>query len=232
MVAPIVIGPGITIGPGIFIGAGAPPVANLLLDLDASNPVSYPGSGSVWYDLSGNNNDFSLNGTLSYTLNAQQSFFSFSSGYAQGGAFLPNQAYTKVAIVRTATGNFSNIISGDSADQHAFWGSAGPFLQAGHNGAWSTILNPTSVPTNQWFFAAVSFSTTAGWRLYLNNLSVITNPDTTAFTANPAVVQIGAFDGNYNNLNGDIALAQIYSGVLTDGEIAALYASWQSRFGL
>ena len=33
---------------------------NLILSLDASNPASYPGSGNVWYDLSGNG----LNGQL------------------------------------------------------------------------------------------------------------------------------------------------------------------------
>ena len=33
---------------------------NLVLCLDAANPLSYPGSGNTWYDLSGNGN----NGTL------------------------------------------------------------------------------------------------------------------------------------------------------------------------
>lgn len=228
----IQIGSGINIGGAITIGGVATPVANLLVDLDASDPLSYPGSGSTWFDLSVNNNDFTLVGTAPYTANGQQSYFTFSAGIAQGPAVLPNQAYTKVAIVRTATGNFGNIISGDNANQHAFWGSAGQFLQAGHNGAWSTVLNPIAVPINQWFFAAVSFNTATGWRLYLNNLSVITNPDTTAFAANPAVVEIGGYDGNYNNLNGDIAIAQIYDAVLSDFQIAALYSSWQSRFSL
>jgi hypothetical protein len=35
---------------------------NLILYLDASNPSSYPGTGTVWYDLSGNENNFNLNG--------------------------------------------------------------------------------------------------------------------------------------------------------------------------
>ena len=39
----------------------------LLMCLDASNPKSYPGSGSTWYDLSGNGYNGTFVGTISYT---------------------------------------------------------------------------------------------------------------------------------------------------------------------
>lgn len=35
----------------------------LVLTLDAANPKSYPGSGATWYDLSGNNFNFTLDGS-------------------------------------------------------------------------------------------------------------------------------------------------------------------------
>jgi hypothetical protein len=35
----------------------------LVLNLDASNPASYPGSGSTWFDLSGNSRNFSIRGS-------------------------------------------------------------------------------------------------------------------------------------------------------------------------
>lgn len=34
----------------------------LVLYLDAANPKSYSGSGTTWYDLTGNNNNATLNG--------------------------------------------------------------------------------------------------------------------------------------------------------------------------
>lgn len=37
-----------------------PTPANLLVYLDSSNPLSYPGVGDTWFDLSGNNNDATL----------------------------------------------------------------------------------------------------------------------------------------------------------------------------
>ena len=41
--------------------------SGLLLHLDAGNTKSYPGSGTVWYDLSGNGNNFTLYNGVSYS---------------------------------------------------------------------------------------------------------------------------------------------------------------------
>ena len=38
----------------------------LVLHLDAANPKSYPGSGTVWKDLSGLGNDGTINSTVSF----------------------------------------------------------------------------------------------------------------------------------------------------------------------
>jgi hypothetical protein len=55
----------------VSLGHGASIVTNgLVLCLDAANPKSYPGSGAVWYDLSGNGNHASLvNGPVYSTEN-------------------------------------------------------------------------------------------------------------------------------------------------------------------
>jgi len=44
--------------------AAAPP--SPMLWLDATNPSSYPGSGTTWTDLSGNNRNGTLVGALTY----------------------------------------------------------------------------------------------------------------------------------------------------------------------
>ena len=118
---------------------------------------------------------------------------------------------------------------GDSA--HAFWGAATPYLNSGHNGNWYTVASPVATPTDQWVFGAVSFSSTTGWRLYLNNETPVTSGSTDQFTANPALVYIGAFEAG-NNLGGDVAATLIYDRVLTDAEIAQNFAYYQARFGI
>lgn len=203
----------------------------LILNLDAGNASSYSGTGTTWYDISGNSNDTTLIGSTPWTSAGNQSYFTFYSGVAQGGAILPNTAYTKAGIFRVP-GGFNNFISGGGTSAHAFWGASTPYLSSGHNGAWTTIQSPVVTPSNQWVFGAVSFNTTTGWRLYLNNLTPETNGDTTPFPDNPAVFEIGGFDGNANNLGGDVATALIYNRVLTDAEIAQNFAYYQTRFGL
>lgn len=46
----------------------------LVLHLDAANPKSYPGSGTTWFDLSGNGNDGTLVNSPTYTTNSHFSF--------------------------------------------------------------------------------------------------------------------------------------------------------------
>jgi len=52
----------------------------LVLALDAANHKSYPGSGTTWYDLSGNNFDFTLDGS-GITWNSA-GYFSLADGGA------------------------------------------------------------------------------------------------------------------------------------------------------
>ena len=224
------IGTGLTIGGGITIaGTLGPVIPGLILYLDASDPTSYPGTGTTWYDLSSAGNNATLTGDTPWTSDGSQSYFTFNAGFADAGYVLPNTTYTKVVMFRVA-GDYSNIISGNNAgSQHAFWGFGGQYLQSGHNGAWSTVESPVLTPLNQWVFGAVSFSNVTGWELYLNNETAVTNLNTDQFADNPAVLEVGAFDGG-NNLGGDVAAVLIYNRVLTAVEIARNFAYFNSRF--
>lgn len=54
------------------------PTIPLLVYLDAANPSSYPGSGSTWFDISGNGNDADLYGGIDYVSSGISSYFGFS----------------------------------------------------------------------------------------------------------------------------------------------------------
>jgi hypothetical protein len=205
--------------------------SGLVLNLDAGNTDSYSGTGSTWYDLSVVGNNATLQGSTPWTSAGDQSYFTFTSGYADAGNILPNTAYTKIGIFRVA-GNYNNIISGgNGGNEHAFWGFTSQILQSGHNGTWNTIQSVVTTPLNQWVFGAVTFDSTTGWKLYLNDNPVVTNSNTDQFSSSLALLEIGAFD-NGNNLGGDVAATLIYNRALTEAEIAQNFAHYQARFGL
>jgi hypothetical protein len=124
---------GVVLGPGVVI---APETNSQILNLDAGNPSSYPGTGTTWYDISGSGNNATLIGNPTWTNQGSSSSFVWNNNYANAGYILPNTAYTKVAVFRYTTLSSDNIISGNSAgSQHAFWMVSSPFLRSGHNGA-------------------------------------------------------------------------------------------------
>ena len=202
----------------------------LILNVDAGNTNSYPGTGGTWYDLSGVGNNTSLEGSAPWTSAGDQSYFTFNSGYADASYILPNTAYTKIGIFRVA-GNYNNLMSGAGNSAHAFWGAGTQYLQSGHNGNWSTVVSSVVTPVNQWVFGAVTFDSTTGWKLYLNNNAPVTSANTDQFGDNPALVYIGAY-ATGNNLGGDVAASLIYNRALTPAEIAQNFAYYRGRFGI
>ena len=61
--------------------------SGLVLNLDIGNPTSYPGSGTTWYDLSGNGNNGTIVNSPAYTRSARVSYLSFGSGGTQRTSF-------------------------------------------------------------------------------------------------------------------------------------------------
>ena len=68
----------------------------LLLYLDAANRRSYPGSGTAWYDLSGNGNHFTLYNGPTYSNGALT--FDGVNDYAASNNNLNFTSYSSVTI--------------------------------------------------------------------------------------------------------------------------------------
>ena len=205
----------------------------LVLHLDAGNTRSYPGSGNTVYDLSGFGNTSALtNGPTYNSSNLGAFVLDGSNDYILVNSqanILSKTAYTKIAYIYIS--NFStanNIISGGFSGQHAFWMSSTDKLHAGHNGAWNTVVGATSLSLNTWYFAAVTYSDSTGWKLYLNGREDGTSASTTTFTGNQEIV-IGAYSSG-NNFTGRISNIQVYNRALTATEIFQNYHATKGRY--
>jgi len=203
---------------------------------DAGNSISYPGSGSTWKDLSGNNNNVTLSGAYSYNASGYITFPGNAYGYNNSN-ILSKSAYTKQAWVKFSTfATENNIISGADTNpgpsQHAFWlSNSNGILQAGHNNVWNRVIAPSTpaLSTGTWYNLTVTYSNTNGWVLYTNGQQKATNSNTETFSGT-GLYQIGAYNGLYY-LKGDVAIALIYNRALTLAEVQQNYNTDKARFG-
>ena len=92
---------------GTFVGPNIV-TDGLVFAVDAGSERSYPGTGSTWFDLSGNGLDMTMVGTVTwnsagyFTGWATANYFACTESY---GAILPigNQARTIIAVVEAGT---------------------------------------------------------------------------------------------------------------------------------
>ncbi len=85
--------------------------ASLVLRLDAGNPASYPGTGSVWSDLSGKGNNGTLtNGPTYSSANSGSFLFDGSDDFVQLGNILNGTGdFTVIAWLKNNQGGFPTV---------------------------------------------------------------------------------------------------------------------------
>jgi hypothetical protein len=208
----------------------------LVMCLDAANRKSYPGTGTTWFDRSGNSNHGALtNGPTFSSGNGGSIVFDGTNDCIvvnSNASILSPTAYTKFAwFYPTSFASSNNIISDGNSGQHAFWLAGGNKLNAGHNGNWGTVVSLTTLSLNTWYCGAVTFNTSTGWVLYLNGSQEATTNNTTTFNGNGGIL-IGAYFTGSNVFTGRISTGVVYNRVLTASEILQNFNATRGRYGI
>ena len=212
--------------------------SGLILNLDASNANSYPGSGTTWYDLSGNNK----NGTLT---NGP----TFSS--ANGGSIVYDGADDTVTCnlvtsdannvtmeawfkATTLPGDRGLILNGNGGSngyglQFGACGTAGTTLYVFFGGINCNVVSYGTLVTNTWYQAVYTRTTTPSISniLYINGISRSTNN-----SSNPNAAPAGSTLIGHSAFNGNIAIARIYNRALSATEVLQNFNVTKNRFGL
>ena len=218
------------------------PASGLLLHLDASNPASYPGSGTTWFDLASSPtaNDATLVNTPTYST-ASGGYFTFAklsseSATVSGTGLVPSAAYTKAVWFNlTDTASDNNLVSSETGGHFMYLGGSTK-LYSGHSN-WTTGAAFAQYPSTMnfsagvWYFAVLTYTTADGMRLYVNGAL------DSAYTANKLAhpgdgsVNIGRY-GAGNFLNGSIAQVLTYDRAISDDEVLRIYNATRERFGI
>lgn len=206
----------------------------LVLCLDAANPKSYPGSGAVWYDLSGNNRNATIVGTPTYTKPyftsiTDSNYFSLSNT----GLVPRTNDFTYSMWVK-----FNAIDGLDTVFENGSWTDTLLFRYESVNfkvyceGALAGTLT-VALSTGTWYnFVLIRSAGTV--RLYTN--AVLTGtPFTMTTDINLAITTMFLMRSQHSAsqyTDGNISTFSIYNKALTVTEVTQNFNALRSRFGI
>lgn len=204
-----------------------------VLYLDASNPNSYPGSGTTWYDLSGYGNDITLyngvgfdsssGGSLTFDgVNDWASISGFKSnitGTFTISAWMKFDKYAYMDILQMqGTSAFKWRING----QNTYWNIY-------NSSRWDNSLSYLMAPNiNEWHCYTFTYDG-ADEKIYLDG--VLKNQFTKNITlATPTNFILAPSGGEI--LDGAISSVSIYNRALSNAEISVIFNALKARYGL
>ena len=205
----------------------------LVLNLDASNPISYPGTGTTWFDLSGsNNNGILVNNPVYNSTNGGNIEFNGSN------------TYIDVSLTKTASCTFSAWAKSTDTNSNnmlfnAGYDGSGPdlFFSGGvlSWNTWDSSNNPfgsipaTSANGNWHNYVLVNDEVSNTAKLYYDGVLYGTAAYRNA-SAN-TVLYIGG-NSNAYMWNGAIGNFQVFNRSLISSEVLQNFNAVKSRFGL
>jgi len=196
----------------------------LVMAWDASNPASYPGSGTTIYDLSGNGNNGTLyNGVGFSSANGGVLTFDGVDDYVQGGPNLSSTNYTVIGAARY-TSISGRIIAG--------WGNnwllghwAG-YTNDHYAEGW-VYYNPSISNTNWAIYTGTGNISGDNYQFFMNNVKLAEN---NGGSQGPNGISIGQGGGEYSSAQFSFLL--VYNRVLSEQEITLIYNNYKNRFNL
>ena len=229
--------------------------SGLVLELDAANARSYPGSGTTWSNLSGNNYSGSLvNGPTFNSANGGSIVFDGTNDYVQfssiSSLILSNNQFTTnywLQITGSARGDFFSIKNFNaSADDIGFFIDTDNKLYAyiqvlgtlSNNVGGRSSVSTAALSRNTIYNITCMKDASQKIAMYINGVLDNNTYSTTTNTANVASTALWIASNRSNATTptlawpGRIYCVQVYNRALSATEISQNYNAQKSRFGL
>lgn len=216
----------------------------LLVHLDAKNKKSYPGIGTIWYDLvSTSSANMSTNQPVfnvdHFSFNATDDYFRYERSDINAGSYAYNEGtfYMWVRPNSFSTTADNNIFTIESTLEVSFSNKGNGFASieyASNPWAWRGNTNDALV-IGEWNLLTYVHSLTFR-KLYVNGVEIFNSVDTGALNAGtatyPYMTLMGRYSGTGSNAYGDLAIISIYSTVHSIDEIKQNFNALRGRFGI
>ncbi len=208
----------------------------LILNLDAGNPISYAGSGTIWYDANGLSNSGTLtNGPTYSTTNGGIINFDGVDDYCM--SYVASISASSTVCIWIKSSNYAAkiplSIDGDNY-------SSGPnIFFSGNYINWNTgdgAGNPfsnSSYPDSNWHYIVVTNDASTNAKLYIDGVLIGTAGYRSTASTSFSPFWLARFHGDNNyTINASIGSSQLYNRVLSASEVLQNYNFTKGRFGL
>jgi len=212
---------------------GGVPGGGLVLSLDAANSLSYPGSGTNWYDLSAYGNNAQLvNGPTSSGTGDQRILVFDATNDYYGVAPNPSldcvKGVSAFALCKIQTVGIKQVImkNDDMIDTNMsygfqFWEDGYVYFNLRTANGWREFGDSTPYTANTWYYYGMTYD---GKRLTWSG-DIRLNPNGVRSSTAAAVGGAGATELS-------LSTVQIYDRALTDYEVNQNFSSIKDRFSL
>ena len=222
----------------------------LTLHLDAGDTASYPGTGTTWYDLSGNGYNGALINTTSYSTSdggtlvfngtddrveiSNNQLARIGTGNHTIMVWVNNDITTEEDIVSTGVGETGDILlmiyseagGGLGGLRGHVWGSTGDP---------NTIDSPRAIGTGNWSLLVQRVEWGANIDLFENGIKTATKPlvgSAPSSSRTNFIIGSRQITSDINHFDGKISNTMIYNRALTDAEVLQNFNATKDRFGL
>jgi hypothetical protein len=225
--------------------------SGLVLELDAGNTQSYPGSGTTWTDLSGNGNNLELVGSPTYdSADGGSILFNGSTQYATRSTYTPSTVRSISVWLRPST-----IINAASASKtladfgNSWYLSFGAATQsisneyitvasAGTDQGRTGAVGGGNLAANNWYNVVFNFvaGSPGAYSILVNNVAMpIVSPSAgfghaTLNTAPSRIVLCRFSTANY--LDARISRFSTYNVSLTSAQLLQNFNAVRDRYGI
>jgi hypothetical protein len=197
---------------------------------DASIASSYSGTGSTWFDISGNGRNLNLGSgaTLSNTFGGVIQFTKDENGYAR----IAGSSFDLRSANHTVLGWVRKLSNGDGGRTITAWDNN--WLLAHHDTTYGDyyaegwVYEGAGTSDTTWrMFTGTGNVNTDTWQIYINDSLAASNSNG---TQGPYGLNINSQYGQYSSCQIGCIIA--YSRVLTAVEILQTYNAMRKRFGV
>ena len=224
--------------------------SGLVLALDAGISSSYPGSGTVWTDLSGNGNTGTLTNGPTYGGSGDGGYIDFdgSNDYVDISNSSSLNPTTGISLLSWYKMD-SPLTSNQNIVSKGFTSVSPPYIQYSFkmfdnspfntpqfnlalNGNLVQLNGATTMTSGIWYMVVCTYDKTS-MKIYVNNVQdANTNSQTNNISTYSTSLSIARWPtGNSQFLNGQVAVQLIYNRALSSTEVGDIWNATKSRYG-